>query len=258
LYVHISESFAELGSWMTFISSCEFEEISHYIFSNYTNVDYVSFFNTISDKVFIPRNHYHIVLPSSYNDLIKRLSSKSRNTMNRKRKKVELEYGNIYMIEYENEEIPDDVICAYFKMKEETHHIDYNMSSAEYIKKYHVSNVYILHFGEKVAAMILTCEQCPIVYLENLTYDMEFSKYSPGFMAYDMVLERLIEKGKSSIYLGGGDYGYKKMYNSIETIVTDGKIYRSFPIKIKYKLIDYYNKHILWKLRTLKNKGSFH
>ena len=114
-----------------------------------------------------------------------------------------------------------------------------------------------MYLGDRVAAMILTCEQCPIAYLENLTYDLTFSRYSPGLIAYEMVMERLISKGKKVFYLGGGNYDYKKKNDSIETIVTEGKIYRSWLVKMKYGWMDFYNKHLLWKIIWLRNKLSF-
>ncbi|MBQ9232301.1 MAG: GNAT family N-acetyltransferase [Prevotella sp.] len=248
---------AELGVWMMEVSGRDFDEISQFIFSKYKQIEYISLYNAISDMVLVAKNHYHVILPESYDSLAKRISAKSRNTMSRKKKKAEMEYGVIRLAEYEGEEITEDIVSAYFEMKENTHHIKYGLTCREYLRKYHVSNVYILHFGDRVASIILTCEQCPIVYLENLTYDTELSKYSPGMMAYDMVLERLITKGKKEFFLGGGDYDYKKKYDSIETIVTDGRIYRSFAMRMKYSMIDFYNKHLYWKVRQWKRKLSF-
>lgn len=252
LEVRLHGNHAELGIWMMKVTGKEFDEISKFIFTRYKEIEYISFYYAISDRVFTKGSHFHVVLPKSYEELEMRISSKSRYNMRRMRKQAIAEYGSIELEEFENENIPSDIISAYFEMKKKTHNVSYLMTSDDYLARYHVSNAYVLYLGEKIAAILLTCEQCPIVYLENLTYDMEFSNYSPGMIAYDMVLERLINKGKESIYLGGGDYSYKKKYNSVETAVTDGKIYRSLAITIKYKVIDYYNKHLFWKIRSLK------
>ena len=256
LEVQLLDNHAELGAWMMTISKMEFDEIARFLFHNYRNIEYISFSNVVSDKVFIANNHYHVVIPNSYEELRARISAKSRNTMSRKKKKAEVDYGKIEMVEYENDSIPDDIISVYFDMKEKTHHINYGLAYKDYLIKYHVSNVYVLYFGDKIAAIIITCEQCPIVYLENLTYDMELSKYSPGMMAYEMVLERLILKRKLVFYLGGGDYDYKKKYDSVETIVTEGKLYRSWLFELKYKWIGFYNKRLYWKIRYWKGKLS--
>ena len=257
LEVELLKKHAVLGIWMMRIPGGVFDEISHYIFRNYKEIEYLSFFNAVSDKVFVPKNFYKVVLPKSYDELSERISSKSRNNMRRKKRIAEKEYGGVSLEEYVKEDIPDEVIDSYFKLKEKSLRINYNMSTRDYLIRYHVSNVYTLNFGERLVAILLTCEQCPVVYLENLTYDMEFAKYSPGMMAYDMVLEKLIDKGKDSIFLGGGDYDYKRKYDSVETTVTEGKIYKSRLISMKYGIIDFYNKHILWKMKRVKEKLSF-
>lgn len=253
LEVQLFEKYVVLGIWMMSVTGEEFDEISDFIFNTYDGIEYVSFYFAISDRVYTANKHYHVNLPATYDELKGRLSAKSRNTMSRKRKKIESEYGKIRLVEYENDSITDKIVASYFGMKERLNHICYNMTCRDYLTQYHVSNIYMMYAGEKIAAMILTCEQCSIAYLENLTYDSDFSKYSPGLLAYEMVLERLILKGKKSFFLGGGDYDYKKKYDSIETIVTEGKIYRSTPIKIKYSCIDFYNKHLYWKVKRLKS-----
>lgn len=254
--VRLIGNHAELGIWMMKVTGKEFDEISKYIFTNYKEIEYLSFYYAISDRIYVAEKHYHVYLPETYEELKARVSSKSRNTMSRKMKKAEAEYGTVTMAEYQNEGVTEEIVSAYFEMKQKTHHVRYNLTWKEYLDRYHVSNIYILFFGEKIAAMILTCEQCPITYLENLTYDMELSKYSPGMMAYEMVMERLILKGKTVFYLGGGDYDYKKKYGSVETAVTEGKIYRSWFIELKYMWIDFYNKCLFWRIQCLKRKLS--
>lgn len=256
LEVQLLDKYAILDVWMMTVTGNELDEISNYIFKQYKQIEYISFYNAISDRIYIAEKHYHVCLPETYEELKGRVSSKSRNTMSRKMKKAEAEYGTVTMAEYQNEDVTDEIVSAYFEMKQKTHHVRYNLTWKEYLDRYHVSNIYILFWGEKIAAMVLTCEQCPIAYLENLTYDMELSKYSPGMMAYEMVLEKLISKGKTMFYLGGGDYEYKKKYDSVETSVTEGKIYRSWIIELKYRCIEFYNKRLYWKIQYWKRKLS--
>jgi len=254
--VRLLGNHAELGVWMMRVTGEDFDEISKYIFTRYKEIEYLSFYYAISDRIYIAEKHYHVCLPETYEELKGRVSSKSRNTMSRKMKKAEAEYGTVTMAEYQNEDVTDEIVSTYFEMKQKTHNVRYNLTWKEYLDRYHVSNIYILFWGEKIAAMVLTCEQCPIAYLENLTYDMELSKYSPGMMAYEMVLEKLISKGKTMFYLGGGDYEYKKKYDSVETSVTEGKIYRSWIIELKYRCIEFYNKRLYWKIQYWKRKLS--
>lgn len=254
--VRMHRNHAELGVWMMKVTGEEFDKISDYIFAKYKEIEYLSFYYAISDRVYNIKKHYHVNLPKTYEELKGRVSSKSRNTMSRKLKKAEAEYGKVTISEYQKEEVTDEIISVYFEMKQKTHNIRYNLAWQEYLDRYHVSNVYILYFGDVIASIILTCEQCPIAYLENLTYDMELSKFSPGMIAYEMVLERLISKGKTMFYLGGGDYDYKKKYDSVETVVTEGKIYRSWMVELKFKWIEFYNKRLFWKIQHWKCKLS--
>ena len=73
----------------------------------------------------------------------------------------------------------------------------------------------------------MSCEQCPIVYIENLTYDLQYSKYSCGQILYDIYLTQLIIKGYKELYLAGGDLAYKKRYGSIEEAIFNGIVFRS-------------------------------
>ena len=75
-----------------------------------------------------------------------------------------------------------------------------------------------------------------MVYLENLTYDTAYSVYSPSMLAYDNLLKNLIQKGKEEIYLGGGDYIYKKKYESTESQVKSVFLYRTGVVELKYRI----------------------
>jgi hypothetical protein len=251
LEIHLFNKYVELGSWMMSIDTISLNEIASFLFQRYSLVEYLSFHNTITNKTFITKNHFHLNLPELYKDLENRISSKGRYNINRNKKKAKERYGEFEFVEYSGN-IPKEIVLSYFQLKKETHHIDYNLSVDDYLKRYHVTNSYILYFGGNIAAILFTCEQCPIVYLENLTYDIKYSQYSPGQIIYDLLLERLISKGVKSFYLEGGNYDYKKRYGSIETVVNDGRIYRSSFIHLKYIFVDFYNKHILWKLHRVR------
>ena len=66
---------------------------------------------------------------------------------------------------------------------------DYNMSPEMYLKNWHVTDIYYTLFGDIIAAIFMSCEQCNDVYLENITYDDGLSNYSPGQISYDFYLK---------------------------------------------------------------------
>lgn len=242
--------FAELGSWMAQVSDLSLKEIARFLFKENPEIEYVFYRNTITDRPSMVKNHYHICLPNTYQELQGRISSKGRNTIKRKIKNIKMTFGSWSLVEY-GSEVPDYIFQTYFRLKKMTHGIEYNMTGKEYVEKYYVSNVYVLSFADEIAAILFSCEQCPIAYLENLTYDTRFKEFSPGLIVYDLYLSSLIVKGKRELYLEGGDYDYKKRYGSMETMVGEGRIYRSLGIKLKYGLRSYYYRHLFWKMKRL-------
>lgn len=95
--------------------------------------------------------------------------------------------------------------------------------------------------GGEIGAILFSCEQCSCVYVENLTYNEQYSKYSCGKALYDIFLARMIEKGKKEIFLGSGNLEYKKKYGSVEETVYHCIVFRNEFLQcvfiIKHKFI---------------------
>lgn len=251
LEVSLKDNYAELGAWLMRISKNDFDEISTYIFSNYPLIKYISFYNVITDLKIKIKKFFYLNLPSTYSEIEQRLTSKSRQRLRRNKRDAAEKFGEMTFEEYANS-IPDRIVNEFFKLKKDTLHIEYNLSCKDYIEKYHVTNAYTLSFGKRTAAIFFTCEQCPIVYGENFSYDETFAYYSPGILIYDLIIQRLIEKGKTQFFLGGGNYEYKKKYKSTEISVCEGHIYRNSLIKFKCSCWNFYDHHIFWKLKKMK------
>jgi len=231
--IHISNHKAILGIWLKHINNDVMQEVTKYLFKRHKQLRYIIYQNAIVDsKDAKKHNHFNIFLPFRYDELQKRISAKSRYTLRRKLNIMIRDFGNYTFNEFEvNKSKRDDkiesVINEYFEFKRYTHGVEYGLSPYEYLEKYHVSNIYVLSFKNITASILLSCEQCPIAYLENLTYNHDLAKYSPGLILYDMFLKKLIEHRKEELYLAGGDLEYKKHYGSIELQVSDGCIYRN-------------------------------
>ena len=251
--IRLAKIHAELGVWLMHITKVDFKEISSYIFSNYPQIKFISFYNAISDIRCTKKKFFYLDLPSSYKEMEARLTSKSRQRLRRNKRDAAEKFGEMKLIEY-NDKIPNEIVKDFFKLKKDSLNIEYNIPYQEYLNKYHVSNAYILSFGEKIAAIFFTCEQCPIVYGENFSYDDCFAYYSPGMIIYDFVIKRLIEKDKQFFFLGGGNYDYKRKYQSREISICEGRIYRNALISFKYHYLNFYNHHILWKIKSIKKK----
>lgn len=223
---------AELGVWLGEIPQSVISSISKKVFADHRKIEKIVYLNSLVEyENATTNNHFRIVLPNSVEELKGRLSSKGRYNARRENRILKEQFPDLTQNTYSVDEYPDSVFLEYFKMKKTTHGTNYNMTAEEYIQKYHVSNIYSLSAGDKILAIILSCEQCPIVYIENLTYDVEYAKFSPGKVLYDSYLEILINKGFSELYLAGGNLDYKKRYGSIEDTVYSGIIYRNSKVK---------------------------
>lgn len=73
------------------------------------------------------------------------------------------------------------------------------MTAFQYINEYCVMDIYTLTGEQTLLSIVLSCEQGDYVYLENLTYDTTYGKYSPGSVLYGQFLGELIRKKKGRI-----------------------------------------------------------
>lgn len=247
------DNYAELGIWKMQLSNDLLKDISHYLFQNYPNIGYTRFFFCNTNGKYKEVKHFSIDFPDSTESFLQRRSSKSRHRLNKQRHQAEREVGPISFQEYKRENCPEEIIQCYNKWKERSHHIG-KIEAESYFQRFHVSDIYALYLGEHLAAIMFSCEQCSIAYLENFSFDIQFSRYSPGQQIYEYVMTRLIDKRFKRVFLAGGDYDYKRYYGSIEETLYDGFLYRNLYHRIKHNLITYYYKHIYWKIIKIKSK----
>lgn len=223
---------AKLGLWLVPLDSTVLSRIIKMIFREYRIVKMINMENARVPAYgrSIPHNHFRIEFPETVEGLDHRLSSKGRYNLKREKRILKETFGS-YSINHYDSLSPDtiDIWNFYFEMKYRNQGTKYGLTMQEYCKKYHVSDIYTLSIGEnnRLAAVFLSCEQCPIIYLENLTYDATIGEYSPGKILYDEYLKLLVQKKAKGIYLLGGDYSYKKHYGSIEDDVYNNFVYRN-------------------------------
>lgn len=227
---------AILGVWLVDIPVEVIEKIAEFIFNTHKNIRTIRYeYGYCKIGVATQKNHFRIELPDTEQELKSRLSSKGRYNIKREKRILEDTFGGYEIKEYSNSNVPEDVINSYFSMKKATHDTDYHMTCAEYLQNYHVTDIYVLYLKGSAAAILLSCEQCSVVYIENLTYDLNYSKYSLGQILYDIYLSRLIEKHKRQIFLAGGNLEYKKRYGSVEEETYNCIIFRSKIEEFLYK-----------------------
>lgn len=225
------DSVARIGLWLSPITPRILRRIVKYIFKHNNKIKKITFENACcAYGIAYKHNHFRIELPDSSEKLNSRLSSKGRYNIKREKRLLVKDFGRYKIEDYQALSPEAEKIWkSYFAFKETTHDCNYGLSPQEYCNKYHVTNLYVLSLGddERVAAIILSCEQCPVVYIENLSYDTELARYSPGQVLYDEYLKTLIDKKVYDIFLLGGNYAYKRRYDSIEEFVYNCVAYRN-------------------------------
>lgn len=218
----ISNNIAELGLWLTPISSEELLHLLYYIKNRHPDVKTVKYNNgVIAFPKAITRNHFKIVFPQTAEEITGTMSTKSKYNIKRSIRLAEEEYGKMNIVEYDRSNLPDEIVEAYFKFKFETKNREYGMTPTEYLDRYHVSHCYVIFFGETIGAIYFSCEQCPVVYVENLTYNPQLRKYSAGKIIYIHHLCKMVEKKHTQLFLAGGNFEYKKHFGSIEETLYD-------------------------------------
>ena len=260
--VHFEEKYAKFGLWLSDIPEKAVCEAAKYVFGTRPELRTITFENylqNVSDtwpaQSSLERNHWSIALPETAEELDGRLSAKKRYNIKREKRLAREQIGEYEILSYPAADVPSEIIDLYFAFKQSGYGIDYHMTAEEYIKRFHVSHVYILKFleSQRIGAIVCSCEQCPNVYLENLTYDPELKKYSLGAILYDEYLKILILKKKRSLYLGYGKQVYKSLYGAQENTTYSGKLYRTRRLYLRSEWIPKQkNRAIRFIKRTIK------
>lgn len=233
--LHIDHRTAYLGLYLVVIPQHIFEGLIRFVLTRYKGIDKIRCFYSMNnyEEQFSSFNHYRVILPKTEEELLGRMNKKGRYNLARERRMLN-ELGNVQYIHYSSPTIPADVIKRFFALKEKTHGYNPHMRKNTYVEDACISDAYTVMLDGIVIGIALTCEQCECVYLENITYDTDYSKYSVGFSCYEYCLSKLIEKHKKEIFLGSGDHEYKKRFHSIEETTYAGSVYRNRLIKFKY------------------------
>lgn len=226
-----------IGLWLVPLPNAILKQIFSDIFLQLRVVKQIRYQHSYSElgEQVQKGNHFKIVLPQTIKELQLRLSSKHRYNLRREKNIIENEIGRVEFIEF-NLNIPDEIVNRFFEFKYNTHRFDYNLTARQYLDAYHVTDAYVLRAGDKILSIVFSCEQCAYTYIENLTYDSFYSKYSPGQVLYNYYLERLVEKGRKVLFLSGGELAYKRRYGSIEEVTYEGIVFKNKYWHFRYRL----------------------
>lgn len=225
--VHMDQKKAVLNIWGKNLPKHVFEQTIDQVFNKYINIRHIEISQGTNDYqgCLYSHNDIRIVMPEIKEELLQRIKPKSRSTLKRKVHMLEKQCGPL-SIETYGLDIPQEYVNLYFQWKRESHGTDYGMSPQKYLQEYHVTDAMLMKAGERPIGIIFYCMVEDTAYLENLSFDSELAEYSPGYITYVLSLEELIAKKCRLLFLGGGDYEYKRRFGAEERIVYSGSIYR--------------------------------
>ena len=233
LYIQlkIEKNIGTLCVWGMKLSYSDIKFLIDFVLKNYVSVDKVEVMRVCADETYPSKylkNDFHIDLPNSIDDLEHRLSKKGRYNIKREKRILENDFGTYSFrhIKSNDREAPA-ITEKFFEFKKKNMGSKYEMNVDSYLRNWYVTDIYFLSVANRIASIIMSCEQCDSVYLENLTYDDDLAKYSPGQIAYDLYLKELIQRRKKQLFLLGGNYDYKKRYGSIEANVAEFSVVRN-------------------------------
>ena len=237
-YIQVKYSFEEqtayLGIYLTQLSNYVLKQIVRFIFRKNPEIMYVKSTNSFArGGEWYATNYFTIKMPGDSNSMDDLISSKSRYNLRREKRILEENFGNVDIYEKSVDESTKEVE-TYIAWKNNQYDQDWHMSGEDYATSHCVTHVYSLNSNGKILSLILSCEQTPIVFCENMAYDEIYGKYSVGQILYHEYLKRLNEKCVEEVYLMGGDYSYKKRYGSVENIVYNSLFYRKISDRIQH------------------------
>jgi len=226
--VHRDGGRAILNVWGKKLPQDVFEQSIEAVFNNYADVRYIEITQGGNNyqNYLCKRDDFRIVLTETKQELLLRLKAKHRYNLKRQLHMMEEQYGSLFKVSY-SLNIPDELVKLYFQWKKESHGIDYGLSCQQYLKEYHVTDAILIKAGETPIGIVFYCIVEDIAYLENFSYNNELAQYSPGYLSYVFFLEELITRKCRILYLGGGDYDYKRRFGAEERVAYSGLIYRS-------------------------------
>lgn len=227
IYAHYKGNRASLNVWGKTFPQEVYNQVIYDVFEKHLKIEFLDIKNSGNNfgNLLEVREDIRVQLPEKEEQLLGRIRGKNRTSIRKKKKLLKAQYGDL-KLEIFHDEVSTEAVEQYFLWKKKSHGTDYHMEPKEYLKKYYVTDTLLLKAGEINASILFFCQVGKIAYLENLAYNFELAKFSPGFLIYEMTLEELIKRKCSYFYLGGGHYGYKMRFGAEKNIVYAGTIHR--------------------------------
>lgn len=260
---HISKKNAcYIGIYMTELEQCVFDEIIKFLKMQYPDIDYFHITQgLIKNPALSDKMCWFIELPNTVEEYWAQFSSKTRSERRRKIRKLHEDY-DVSFEHITKPDINEDLIKRFLEFKTETEENICYKTDESGVKlllsdMYHITDACIIKINGKIEAIeMYSITSDEDVYFVNLAYNTDYSGI--GMMAYYYAIEQLIEGGYKRIYLGGGNYKYKRESKAVkfETMSGNIKNRQSFAKKILKCIYEFKKEknHKVFKILGIKLK----
>ncbi len=167
------------------------------------------------------QDHHWLIFPESAEEYWGGFKSKTRNTLRRKMKKM----GDIEFIPItEHEQIADflkqaNIVSLNTWQSQElglrVHNNDEEKKFLKYLAFQGSLRAYLLKKDSKPVAFIIGTQFNGTYYLDELGFDRQYSRLSPGTVLFHLLVNDLLENKKPEVLdFGLGDAEYKKLFGN--------------------------------------------
>ncbi len=259
--VHFNNYMAEIGVYLAELPKEAFDSLIKFIFHEMAKIDLINVKHSLNDYDGLKKgNSWVIDLPESQENFLNSLGEKT-SELNKTLGDIEHDFD--VKIKIYDKDIPTEIVEKYFEFQKATLGLTYKTSEQKYLQEYQVTRAIVLYLNNEISAVSFVCtvDDCDSVYLENFSCDKELSKYSLGTVIIYKTICNLIESGYKHLYIGSGDYLYKKNFAAREYTVYSGEIKRTSK-KRKFqsfcrKMFQYHQDNNFYYLRLFGARMKF-
>ncbi len=253
VHLHVEAYTVKLGLYMTKLPQEVFEALINFVFKMYKNVDFIEIKHSLNyHNMLKSANQWTIELPNSEEEYISSRGKKTRLHLKQYFKYIEKDF-NVEFKTFEND-IPTEIVSAYYKFKKDTLNHTYKLPEQEYLKEFQITKAYVLYLDNSISAIsfVSSTDDSKEAYFENFSYNKKLSKYSLGTIIAYYTIKKLIEEKYKTFYMAGGNYLYKKNLSTKVNKTFSGTITRQKGKHIlKRKLFQFGQSDSFYFLRLL-------
>jgi hypothetical protein len=185
-------------------------------------------------------HHYLLKCPDSYQEYLSQFTAKSRYNLKRSKKLLYEKYE--CEIKYLNEkDITADFISDFFVMAQSTKE-EMNITKEQLMK--YTSGAMVLCANKKMISAVLwnRLDNSDDVACISMAYDKDYAEDGPGKILYYEFIAEMISRRVKNIFMGGGDYGYKKNSHAQEKETCNGVVKIGFLTRVCMRFLEFFIK----------------